>query len=107
MSTAYKNSCGLDSLGCGGDPHATCTDGENSRSCPCPPGFLGTATLTNEQKFAGCVDIDGCSLDFLGGCGGDTNATCEDTGGNSRECVCAPGYSPKGLSKLTDSDKFA
>jgi hypothetical protein len=51
--------CTLDIDGCNGDPDATCSGGydTNSRTCTCSAGFTGTATLTDDESFGGCIGM--------------------------------------------------
>jgi hypothetical protein len=77
---------------------------EPSRPCPDVTNG-GCAGLADAASFAGCTDVDGCTLDN-GGCNGDAMATCSlGDGVDSRTCTCATGYSGSS-STLADADSF-
>eukprot|EP01127_Copromyxa_protea_P020465 TRINITY_DN6860_c0_g1_i1.p1 TRINITY_DN6860_c0_g1~~TRINITY_DN6860_c0_g1_i1.p1 ORF type:complete len:574 (+),score=115.76 TRINITY_DN6860_c0_g1_i1:1287-3008(+) len=89
--------------GCGIDSLATCSQDTgipNSRTCTCPEGTYGTATLFGNTPFGGCTDIDEC---VTLGCG---PYECEN-GENQRTCICPQGFHPQimifvGTERFTD-----
>ena len=109
----------------------TCTDGINSYTCECPPGYEGTNCETNinectpnpcqnggtctdginsytcecPQGYEGMnciIEIDECAGEGDGNdC--DVNAFCVNTPG-SFECICNPGYTGDGVSCLDENE---
>eukprot|EP01127_Copromyxa_protea_P018725 TRINITY_DN5959_c0_g1_i1.p1 TRINITY_DN5959_c0_g1~~TRINITY_DN5959_c0_g1_i1.p1 ORF type:complete len:1030 (-),score=219.04 TRINITY_DN5959_c0_g1_i1:11-3100(-) len=82
---------------------ATCLNQENSRVITCQPGYYAappsivSITLTGNETFRGCHDIDECSVY---GYSGKSNALkCEDNI-NSRTITCKPGFFVSGTSNL-------